>query len=71
MNFAVNLPMRAFNLIDRGCPGCGAQKGGRQGLHYHAESVWCLRCGWAANWQAILGRITAEGVLLNPQGRRT
>lgn len=70
MNLAVNLPMKAFKLIDSGCPACGAQKGGRQGLHYHSESVWCLRCRWGANWHAILGRIAADGTLSDPWGHR-
>lgn len=63
MNLAVNLPMKAWKLIDGGCPACGASAGGRKGVHYHSLSVWCLRCGWSANWQAILHRITNDGQL--------
>lgn len=61
-NLAVNLPIKAWKLIDSGCPACGASKGGR-GVQYHSLFIWCLRCGWAANWQAILARISDDGKL--------
>lgn len=38
-------------LIRAGCPRCGAQRGGRAGLHWHTLSVWCLGCGWSKNWR--------------------
>lgn len=63
MNFAMNLPMKAFKLIDSGCPKCGAKSGAYQPLQYHSVSIWCLRCGWGANWQIILHRITDSGQL--------
>lgn len=62
-NLAVNLPLKAFKLIDSGCPACGATAGGRNELQYHSLSIWCLRCGWSANWQAILQRISNDGKL--------
>jgi hypothetical protein len=31
------------------CPRCRAGRGGPQGVHSHAKTVWCLRCGWAQN----------------------
>ncbi len=32
-----------WDLIRTGCR-CGAK------LQYHAETVWCMSCGWATNW---------------------
>jgi len=34
-----------------GCPRCGAQLGGRDGVHYHGLSIWCLSCSWGKNWE--------------------
>lgn len=62
-NLAMNLPMKAYKLIDSGCPSCGAQAGGFKPFQYHSESVWCMRCKWAANWRAILPRVSDDGKL--------
>ncbi len=35
------------------CPRCAATRGGRHGVHSHAKTVWCLRCGWAQNVEAL------------------
>lgn len=39
----------------RQCPACGAERGGRDGLHWHRLTAWCLGCGWAQNRHADRG----------------
>lgn len=38
-----------YAFVARGCPRCLDRD-----LQRHSLTVWCLRCGWASNWDRLI-----------------
>ncbi len=43
------------------CPNCGAQRGGKFGVHWNSLSVWCLNCKWGRNHDGKSSTMACDG----------